>query len=251
MAETEKKGGALATFAAAGLPSINSADAAAALIAGTDDATTSGGDRDFLTYSGKSRRWALGRDKYEPDPDAVFVVDPRMATTGWVCWKGGKAVKKHQWNMIYERAKAVSYDTLEDYGPYKESAGEGWFQSLGVSLFEVDGPERHVEFTTTSVSGRNALGALTSEAGQLWKENGEPMMAVITLDDETFEAQGQVNGKPVFNVLAWATEAEVQAFLADEDGDVDRLIEGGYAEIEEEAPPAKPTGGRKGRRKAA
>jgi len=220
---TEETKGALAK-AAANLPAIDKDAMAAALTQSADEASTGTGEFDYLSFSGKTGRWAIGRDKVEPDPDAVYIVEPMMATEGWNCWKKGKPVAKHEWSL-YERAtKAVRAADLEDHGPYNEKAGEGWQFSLGIGLIDL-GTERQVKFSTSSVSGRNVISDLNKMIAEDVMEGGDGI-AVIQFDQETFEAQGQTNYKPVIDVLVMASRAEVGAFLSTDEYSVDDLIEG-------------------------
>jgi len=243
--EEAKAGGALAAFSK-NLPAMDPKMAANALVQGADDASEGGGDRTFLSYSGKKSAWTIGRDKKVPDEDAVYIIDPRTATTGFKCWKDSSPVATHQWGLLDPNAKTVDASELADHGPYKAGSNDGWQAMLGVSMFDIDNAGDHIEFSTTSISGRNALGDLIREGGQMWTDEGGefPPLAVVQLRDEQFKAQGQWNGKPVFEILGWASVAEAEAFLEDEDSDLDALLAGEY-EAEEAAPEPKPKRTRK------
>jgi len=251
MAE-EKKGGSLVS-AAQNLP-VDRESMAAALKSSQDDNSTGGaGSMEYMSFSGKRGRYALGRDKKEPEADAVYILEPTLAVEGWECWKGSRPVKKHEWSL-YERAgKRIRYDDLEDYGPYDTSANEGWKQTLGISFFDVDAPETQIKWTINSVSGRGVMSNFNGMVADDIMEGGDGV-AVFTLGVEPFEAQGQRNEKPVIDVLAFVTRAEVEAWLESE-GTVDDLISGNVdvegAEPEQEPEPEPEPKGRRRRRKAA
>lgn len=242
----ENKTGALAAFAKGGnLPTVDAAAAAAALMNSADEGSSGDTDVTFLTFSGKKDRWAIGRDNEEPDPDTVYIADVRFATEGWVCWKGGRPVEKHQWPTLEKAQRAIPAANLKDHGPYSND-GDGWQFELGVSLFDTDAVGDRIVFTTTSKSGRNSLAkSIIEEGAKRWIESGEetPPFPVLQLSSEQFQAQGQWNGKPVFDVLGWVNEAEVAAFIEDGEADIDGLLEGRYAggvEEAEEVPEEKP-----------
>jgi len=253
MAE-EKKTGALTAFMQNTALSVGDEEMAAALLESAGDGTTGDGDTKYLTFSGQGANyagWKLGRDKEAPPEDALFIVDPTSATEGWTCWKGGQPVAKHEWSVYSRKTQAVAQSQLEDHGPYAD--GDGWNFMMGISMFDVDEPGAKITFSTTSKSGRNALGDLTKEVAKRIIA-GEPRVPVIALDSELFEAHGKKNGKPKFVQEGWVTVPEVEAFLAaGDDGDLDDLLNGKYAvaaEIEgqEEEPAPKK---RRARRAAA
>lgn len=224
--ENEKKGGALATVAA-NLPAIDAKAAAAALKESAGEASTGTGEFDYMSFSGKMGRWSMGRDKVEPDPDALYIVEPMMATEGWNCWKGGKPVAKHEWSVYERSTKTVRPADLADHGPYNEKAGEGWQFSLGVGLVDLD-TERQLRFSTSSVSGRNVVSDLNSKIADELIE-GRDAIAVVELGKESFEAHGQTNFKPSIDVLAFVSRAEIDAFRASGGYDFDDLIDGKIA----------------------
>lgn len=231
--------GALAKFAKSGALELADGDAARALRRSADSGSTGGGggDFEFLSFSGKRGVYSLGRDKEDVDPEALFIVEPFAAVEGWTCWKGGRPCGKHEWSA-FEPGNALSYSDLEDHGPYNEKAGEGWQQMRGIGMIDEQG--RQIKFTLTSVSGRNVFSDLNNEiADQL--EAGEPAIPIVCLGAEDFTAQGQTNSKPVIAVQGWVTRAEVEAYMADDDGDMGVLLDGGYAaEVEEDEPDPEP-----------
>lgn len=247
----DKKAGALARFAAT-MPAVDMKQAAAALRDSAEDgATGGGGDRVFLSFSGKMGRYSIGRDKVEPDSETVYLVEPLAAIAGWTCWKGGKPVGKHSWS-VYEPNKTVHEDDLKDYGPYNERNGEGWAPMRGIGLLDLFDPDQQIEFSLNSISGRNEFRDLNVEIADML-EGDETLVPLVTLGMKPFEAQGSTNFKPVIKVEAWVSRSEVAAYLADEDATVDDLIDGLLAEQPEEAEPEpeEEAPKRRKRRKAA
>lgn len=236
--------GALAKFAAGGALQLNDKEAAGALRRTAGEGQTGGGDKTFLSFSGKKGVYSLGRDKDDVDPDTVFMIEPLAAIEGWTCWKGGRPAKKHEWS-VYDSSRAVRYAELEDLGPYNERMGEGWQQMMGIGMIDPLDPSNQILFTTTSISGRNVLSDLSNEIAEQM-EAGEAPIALVTFDVDEFEAHSQKNFKPVISVQSWVTREEVEAFLADDSASLDDLIDGVIdpvkeeEEVQEEAPKARP-----------
>lgn len=232
MAE-EQKSGALAMWASgAGVPAEKE-KIAQALLESAGVGSSGNGDAVYLSYSGKMDRYALGRDKTQPDPEALYVVEPQSAVEGWTCWKGGAVAEKHQWSVFERNTHAVPQGQLRDHGPYGD--GDGWSFMMGFSLFDVDNPGQEVRFSSTSVSGRNVVSDLVKQIA-LRMMNDEPDIPVLRLSSEKFKAKGQTNGKPKFIVEGWVTREEVARFVeAGDDGDVEDLLSGAY--LEEAADP--------------
>lgn len=229
MADAEKKSGALAAFAnKGGVAALTKAQRAQALAQAVDEGTTGDGEVTYLSFSGQGanyRGWSIGRNKDTPDPENIYILDPTSIIEGWIIWKGGSVAYKTEWS-VFDPASRVPGSQLPDHGPYAD--GDGPSLMMGVSMFDIDNPGTQIKFTTSSTSGKNALGDLLKEiAARLDAE--EPEVPVIMLSDETFTAQGKKNGKPKFVVEGWTTEEEVHAFLEmGDDGDLETLLNGGY-----------------------
>jgi hypothetical protein len=259
MADEEKKGGALAQFMGGGALSVGKKEMAAALMESANDGSTGGGDVSYLSFSGQGANytgWRLGRDKVKPDPDAIYIVDPNSAVEGHVCWKANQVVEKHEWSVYSRRQNEIPVSQLADHGPFAD--GDGWKLMRGISMFDVDAPDQQIKFTTTTTSAKNSLSDLTKEIAKRLV-NDEPYVPVIRLADSKFTSNGKPNGKPEFPVEGWVTEEEVFVYLKmGDDGDLDDLLSGVYAEGEgaeeaaaEPAPVEPPRGGRRKRRAAA
>jgi hypothetical protein len=195
------------------LPAIDG-DAMAGALSDAADAATSGGGAgfDFLSFSGKTGRYSLGRNSDEVDPDQLYIVEPQSFISGWVCWKNSKPEHRIEWSVYKAAEQAVEEDELEDHGPYRKNAGEGWQQLLGFGLIGMDAVFSQVKFSSTSKSGRNSIGDLMQEIGARSAAK-EPNMPLISFSSTSFEAQGQTNYKPVLVIDAWATRDSVAAYL--------------------------------------
>jgi len=175
----------------------------------------------YLSFSGKSGTYQLGQNKEEPE--GLFIVEPQSIVTGWICWLKSKPIDRVEWS-IYQAEKAIAEDELEDHGPYRETHGEGWFQSLGFGCLSLDDGDVQVKFSNNSKSGRNAIRDLMDEIRKRVLA-GEPSMPVIEFDAEEFTAQDQKNYKPLLSVEAWVSREAVAAWR-DGSLDQDKLLAG-------------------------
>jgi len=209
----------------ANLPTVTGDQLAVALQEASDDATSAGGGSvDYLSFSGKTGRYSLGRQQEDVDPEQLYIVEPKSFVGGWVCWKNSKPIDRIEWSVLKAKEQAVSKDDLEDHGPYRESAGEGWQQLLGFGLISADAILGQVKFSSTSKSGRNSIGDLMKEIG-VRSASSEPSMPLIYFESTTFESNGQTNHKPVFAIEAWVSRESVAAYL-NGDMDADQLVNG-------------------------
>jgi hypothetical protein len=195
------------------LPVIDGAKLARALNDAADEATTGGsGDADYLTFSGKTGAYALGRSRVDVDPGQLFLVETQTFEAGWICWKNSKPVGRHKWSVMQPEL-AIPEDELEDHGPYRENSGDGWSPSLTVGLLSIDNKPSQVIFSTSSTSGRNVVGDLMREVGSRAEQNEPHALPVLTFDKVEFVAQGQKNWKPVLAVETWVTRPAATAYL--------------------------------------
>tara|TARA_R110000803_G_scaffold149685_1_gene215136 strand:- start:22 stop:714 length:693 start_codon:yes stop_codon:yes gene_type:complete len=196
----------------ANLPTLSDEAMLNALEERSDENPSSGSGITFLSFSGKTGQYALGRDKDEVDPDDLFIIEPQSIIEGWVCWKGNKPVKRLEWSVYQRKAQAVAEADLEDHGPYRTNMGEGWSPLLGFGVLSTDGKNENIKFTVTSKSGRNAVNDIIEEIKARMRA-GDPSMPLIGFDAETFVAQEQKNYKPKFVVDAWVTREACSAYL--------------------------------------
>ena len=219
---------ALSSFikgAGSNLPALSDDQLADAIAAGQEGHDVDAGSGiTYLNFSGKSGTYSIGRDRKEPDEDALYIVEPQALLAGWKCWKGGKPVAASEWSF-FTPDRAIKEGDLEYHGPYDERRGEGWKKMLGMGMVTTDGTATSVKYTTTTISAINTLSDLIEEIRKR-AAVGEPALPVIRLDAEEFTSRdGDTNWKPVFDVEAWVTRPAVGAFM---EGaiDADQLISG-------------------------
>lgn len=178
----------------------------------------------YANFSGKMGRYSVGKNKEDIDPERLFFMDFRFTIKGWNCWKGNKPVDKHRWRAL-DRNSAVAENELEDHGPYNDRLGEGWRPMVGFWAKDFDDADTTYEFTTDSVSGRNSVDDLMQEVIARVKVK-EPCFPVFCFEREEFEAQGQTNWKPIFEVEGWLTEEQVGLVLAGTGYSLDDALSG-------------------------
>ena len=203
----------LTTFMAkANLPELTDEDMVDALdnVLGPQDSLANA--TTFLSFSGKTNLYSLGRDQSDMDSGDIYLMEPQSVIEGWTCWKGSKPVDRHEWSVYQAHSKAVPERDLTDHGPYREQQGEGWKGMLGFGVMSTDDTPVSIQFTTTSASGRNAVKDLLQEVRSRAKA-GEPAIPAMRFDREEFFAQEQRNFKPKFVVDAWLERDAVTAHM--------------------------------------
>ena len=206
----------LAAYAKGGnLPSLDKEAMAQALSqASNEESSGSGSDGvEYVSFSGKTGAITYGRDRDDLDQGEVFLMEPRSAFRGWICWKDNKPVARHQWS-IYQPQMAIKEADLEDKGPYSRQQ-DGWQSMLGFGFMSTEGEVVQYSFSTNSTSGKNAVGDLFDEIAQRTLR-GEPNFPLFYFTREKFQAQGEWNFKPKFDIEEWLTEDEAAAMLGGE-----------------------------------
>ena len=179
--------------------------------------TTGEGNRDttftqYLSFSGKTGLYALGKDRDDIDPEALFLVEPMTFTDGWICWKSSKPVDRVEWNYL-DQGRAVAESDLQDHGPYNSAMGEGWSSLLGFGCVSLDKEMTQIKFSSNSISAKNSISDLHNEIKDRARR-GEAQIPVIHFDKQQFEAQGAKNWKPKFVVEAWVTRESAGAYAS-------------------------------------
>lgn len=191
-------------------------------LAETGDASRGGGNL-FLNFSGKKGVYSLGKKKSDMDPETPYVVAPSSMARGWVFWANNKVSKRHRW-LLTEPKNRVKAEDLEDLPVSRNSDGWKAERSFIARNLE-DGVQ--IEFSTSTVSAVNSIGDLLDEV--MDHEEDEAYLPIIGFDKTTFEAHGETNFKPVFEIMAWVSEADLVAFEAEE-VDIDDLLAEGVEE---------------------
>jgi hypothetical protein len=206
----------LAAYAKGGnLPTIDREAMAKALAqASNEESTGSGGEGvEYVSFSGKTGEITYGRDRNDLDQEELFLMEPRSAFRGWICWKDNKPVGRHQWSL-YQPELAVAERDLEDKGPYMRPQ-DRWQSMLGFGFMSTEGEVVQYQFSTNSTSGKNAVSDLFKEISER-TVRGEPNFPLFYFTREKFQAQGEWNFKPKFDVDEWITEEEAAAMLGAE-----------------------------------
>jgi hypothetical protein len=164
----------------------------------------------YLSFSGKTGLYALGKNRDDMDPASVYLVEPMSFTDGWICWKGGRPADRVEWSY-FDPSSAVFEADLVDHGPYKTATGEGWSVLRGFGCMSTAGEQ--IKFSSNAISARNAISDLLNEIKDR-SARKEPPIPLIRFDREQFEAQGTKNWKPVFLVEAWARRSEAGKYAA-------------------------------------
>jgi hypothetical protein len=236
----------LTAFAKGGnLPSLDKDAMARALAsAGAEESTGSASEGvEYVSFSGKTGAITYGRDRDDLDQKELFLMEPRSAFRGWICWKDNKPVARHQWS-IYQPQMAIAERDLEDKGPYAR-AQDGWQSMLGFGFMSTEGVLTQYSFSTNSTSGKNAVADLFDEIAQRTMR-GEPNFPLFYFTREKFQAQGEWNFKPKFDIEEWVTEAEAAEMIgAEVEGEAEVEV---LPEPEPEPEPEQPSRTRRIRR---
>jgi hypothetical protein len=166
----------------------------------------------YLSFSGKTGVYALGKDRDDIDPEALFLVEPMTFTDGWICWKSSKPVDRVEWNYL-DQGRAVGEGELPDHGPYNAAMGEGWSSLRGLGCVSLDKEMTQIKFSSNSISAKNSINDLHNEIKDRARR-GEAQIPVIHFDKQQFEAQGAKNWKPKFVVEVWVTRDSVGAYAS-------------------------------------
>jgi hypothetical protein len=166
----------------------------------------------YLSFSGKTGAYALGKDRDDVDPEALYLVEPMSFTDGWICWKSSRPVDRVEWNYL-DHGSAVLESDLKDHGPYNSAMGEGWSTLLGLGCVALDNEMTQIKFSSNSISAKNSITDLHNEIKDR-ASRGEPQIPVIHFDRQQFTAQGAKNWKPKFIVEVWVTRESAGAYAS-------------------------------------
>lgn len=190
----------------------------------------------YMNFSGKVGVYQIGEKKRNTDEDELWIVDVTSFEDGWVCWKGGQSPASRMANIY--NGVPVQQPSNDELGPFDASKGDGWHQAKAMVLRSTDEDQEQAYFKINSVSGVSAMAGLV-DAFSDRANAGEPCWPVVALGAEKFESQGFKNFKPVFNIVAWLDNEQLQAIA--EGADVNDFLddEDVADEVEEPAPVAK------------
>lgn len=191
------------------------------------------GDVSFMSFSGKRGVYKIGVEGREPGAEEPFLVAIPAFELGYMCWKGGKPVSKRMATITQPK---VSEPDPDEFGPFDDRRGEGWFKARAITIRSFENEEQ-CYFAINSKSGVAAMSDLQREVMSRMK-TGQPCWPVITFDVEEFESQGYKNFKPVFNIIEWLSSEQVKS-LADPDVNPMTLLEEGEEDTKEKPEPTK------------
>ena len=166
----------------------------------------------YLSFSGKTGIYALGKNREDIDPEALFLVEPMSFTDGWICWKASKPVDRVEWSY-FDQGGSVREADLQDHGPYNSAMGEGWSVLRGVGCVSLDNEATQIKFSSNSISAKNSINDLLGEIKDRSRRKDAPI-PIVHFDKQQFEAQGAKNWKPNFVVEAWVTRESATAYTA-------------------------------------
>jgi hypothetical protein len=166
----------------------------------------------YLAFSGKTGAYALGKDRSDIDPEALFLVEPMSFTDGWICWKASKPVDRVDWSY-FDQGQAVPEEDLKYHGPYSSATGEGWSTTRGFGCVSLDLEMAQIKFSTNAISAKNSVNGLLNEIKDR-SARKEPPIPVVYMHKEQFEAQGAKNFKPKFKVETWVTRDSANAYAS-------------------------------------
>lgn len=175
---------------------------------------------EYLNFSGKRGVYEFGKDKADVSPEEVWVVNVESFVEGWTCWKGGSPAATRL-ASIY--GSAVPTPDFQEFAPFNERNGEGWFKTKGFVLKSCDHDDRQGYLKLTSKSGVGAIADLQQSIVDRMTA-GQAFWPLVMLDKETFTAQGNKNWKPVFKIYGWLSTEALVAFSETPDADLDALI---------------------------
>ena len=166
----------------------------------------------YLSFSGKTGAYALGKDREDIDPESLYLIEPMSFTDGWICWKSSRPVDRVEWNYL-DQGSAVLESDLKDHGPYNSAMGEGWSTLLGLGCVSLDNEMTQIKFSSNSISAKNSITDLHNEIKDR-AARGEAQIPIIHFDKQQFDAQGAKNWKPKFVVEAWVTRESAGAYAS-------------------------------------
>ncbi len=201
----------------------------------------------YINFSGKRGVYTMGQDGDDADPGEMWLVNIGSIEEGYVCWKGGQPVAK-RFASVYG-PKLAAPDPAE-HGPFDSARGEGWFSARAMMIRSVD---RGIQglFQTNTKSAVNEFAKLQRAIAAQMKAK-EPRWAVIQLHKEGFVAQGQKNFKPIFHIVGWLSDDQLQEMSAMEDlDDVAEFVVAAVQEQQTSKPSEASSGAPTGRRRRA
>lgn len=220
-------------FLAASVDAYADLEAAAAELGG------GAGGGIYLKFNGNDGIFTYGSTGDELPMGSQVAFNPMSLQKGYICWKDEEVVDEV---MVSFSSKLPDKGGLTDHGPYEEK-NDGWQEQTIVDFKMVEEPFHDLVFKATGIGKRNAVARLMNDFIKSYKAN-PGLIPIVEIGDVEYEskAKGARNAKkhaPVFKIVAWVSEADLQAIQEGGEGDYDRDDETpaltGPAEVEAEA----------------
>lgn len=201
-----------------------------AAVAGEAQTLKGGGSgKAFLKFSGDDGDYTYGAENVELEIGSQLVMNPTSFRRGWVIWKDNKVVHEIMHNM--EQGPPPAEGALPNHwGVYAK--GEGPVQQQTIEFSTTEEPYVEMIFQANNVSKRNALGTVLKEWGESYKLHPKKW-PVIEIGNHEFDAK--VEGRkikkmaPVFKIIAWISEEEMNSMKSGDGTPADYEQETGQA----------------------
>lgn len=172
----------------------------------------------FLKFSGNDGTYTYGQDEEELDIGHTVAVALNLLARGWICWKDGKVVDEIMVPIMSGENPPAFEQLSQEHGPF-EGERDGWQKQSYMHLRSTrTGDEFKLKLA--NASSNIAFGNLLKTIGtQLPFNPGKT--PVISLDVTSFAIKDRKTGKklkekkyaPVFKIVAWKNDAELQDIL--------------------------------------
>ena len=168
----------------------------------TKTAVKTSGVAGILKFT-KHGEWVFGRDNREVTVDDLAAVNPMSFVTGYTCWSDDDSNWKG--GPVDEIEVPLGQQTPPKHTlPQHDKAN--WQEMVGFSLRFTEGPLKgqQAKFTTTSVGGHTAVGALMDAVMARLDDNPDTPVPVVSLSGDHYPHKKY--GKtfyPVIDIEDW------------------------------------------------
>lgn len=217
----------------------SSDDAYAALADAASDMGGGAGGGIYMKFNGNDGIFTYGASGDELPLRSQLAFNPLSLERGWICWKDEEVVDEQMVPFLTGRPAAKH--ELADHGPYEDKQ-DGWQEQSIVGFKMTEEPFNELIFKATGISKRNAVSRLVQDFVRSYKAN-PGLVPIVEVDEVEFEskakgARGAKKHAPTFKIVAWVSEAELQAMQDGEAGQYETA--GDYAADEAPAQAALP-----------
>jgi hypothetical protein len=153
---------------------------------------------------GKDGAWSYGTDEHPVGEDDHIYVDPMGFVHGWQCW-ADTDIPGVQAALLDDVVKPM-FEPLPERPAQIPETGRPWTEMRGLSCM-LEGEK--LVYSTTSVGGLNAMASLAEEYAKQFHKNPKKMIAVISLQTDSYKHKNKTYGKiytPVLSVVDWVDQ---------------------------------------------